>query len=920
MFWKFTLESSGLDTLLAKEDLTLLEVLDEEDVLQECKTPNEKLLEFLTGDDILRELLHLVVDKPSEDLEDSVKYKYMNLATEIIMLDIDAILDKIASAEEFLDIIWSFMENPPPLNPLIASFVSKALTMLILRKSQQTLEYLKSHDAVNKLISHIEISAIMELFVKMVTVVELTEVKMEVCRWLSEEKLVEKLIDFLHPSQDPMKQFYSAQLLSELVHIGRDGMSSHFLDSEEQHVDNPLLCTLEKREVLEKLLTVMFGEASDTTEGGTQNHHSEASVVNGISVLTSLIEIKRPIIEGMEELISPMEVEKSTIQGCSTALEVIATKLPNFHTVLVNPSPLLPMETTFGILDSPLGKERLSIASLIAAAISSSSIAINEAVVAAGTMNILLDLFSRYEWNNFLHTNVQQCVFGILGGEPHRPLHAENNAAPESSAEAATNAATTEETETEKADTLLKHLFADCKLVERCLHLWEANEISEKAGSPRKGYMGHLTKIMNQIKSSKEKGPNQEAIEALFEQFPADVQEQWKEVCEGSLEEINQKNVCASMKSWFTPMDSDSENDDFRSTPITTSIDGQVQQAFENYQVKLMSNDFIESFGYDENSMQEQENIRNLFEEVGKVDFSINANEESENEKLYNNIMEQKIRPFDDSSDSEEEDMWEEKELVFSQPSAPRETTGNIRSDSESSSDEEKDDLKVDDSPNSSTDVVFSENMDVDSEWTANFDAFGVGTATEHEPSSDWPTINTVVTPLSTNGEDFADFSDIGKFECNDAFDNLHMDTEFSKPPAASSPYEVSMEEESDENSIDSSEKINGSLDTAIEQSSDSSSTQGTELPDDPGSTQHITSTDTKVVLNNVTSTSIIATTTNTTETTTTTTTTGAEVVSMDNDNERTSETTAENDLQKQNIEKQNVCPVVVVPGSSPVA
>merc|ERR1719447_270586 len=104
-----------------------------------------------------------------------------------------------------------------------------------------------------------------------------------------------------------------------------------------------------------------------------------------------------------------------------------------------------------------------------------------------------------------------------------------------------------------------------------------------------------------------------------------------------------------------------------------------------------MSNEFIESFGYDENSMQENENIKNPFDEVGKIDFTINANEESENEKLYNNICEQKIRPFDDSSDSDEEDMWEEKELTFTHPSQPRESSNPIRSDSDSSSDDEKD-------------------------------------------------------------------------------------------------------------------------------------------------------------------------------------------------------------------------------------
>uniref|UniRef100_F1N5H7 Protein phosphatase 6 regulatory subunit 1 n=1 Tax=Bos taurus TaxID=9913 RepID=F1N5H7_BOVIN len=48
MFWKFDLHtSSHLDTLLEREDLSLPELLDEEDVLQECKVVNRKLLDFL---------------------------------------------------------------------------------------------------------------------------------------------------------------------------------------------------------------------------------------------------------------------------------------------------------------------------------------------------------------------------------------------------------------------------------------------------------------------------------------------------------------------------------------------------------------------------------------------------------------------------------------------------------------------------------------------------------------------------------------------------------------------------------------------------------------------------------------------------------------------------------------------------------
>ena len=46
MFWRFGFNSSTLDTLLDKEDVTLDEVLEEEDLLQEAKSMNPKLVEL----------------------------------------------------------------------------------------------------------------------------------------------------------------------------------------------------------------------------------------------------------------------------------------------------------------------------------------------------------------------------------------------------------------------------------------------------------------------------------------------------------------------------------------------------------------------------------------------------------------------------------------------------------------------------------------------------------------------------------------------------------------------------------------------------------------------------------------------------------------------------------------------------------
>lgn len=76
MFWKFNLHnSSQVEKLLEKEDLTLLELLDEEDVLQECKSQNQRLLLFLTQDSSILELLNLITHEPPIDREEKMRYK-----------------------------------------------------------------------------------------------------------------------------------------------------------------------------------------------------------------------------------------------------------------------------------------------------------------------------------------------------------------------------------------------------------------------------------------------------------------------------------------------------------------------------------------------------------------------------------------------------------------------------------------------------------------------------------------------------------------------------------------------------------------------------------------------------------------------------------------------------------------------------
>ena len=47
MFWKYHSGAvSHVDTLLDKEGVTLIEILEQEDIIQECKSQNKKLVDL----------------------------------------------------------------------------------------------------------------------------------------------------------------------------------------------------------------------------------------------------------------------------------------------------------------------------------------------------------------------------------------------------------------------------------------------------------------------------------------------------------------------------------------------------------------------------------------------------------------------------------------------------------------------------------------------------------------------------------------------------------------------------------------------------------------------------------------------------------------------------------------------------------
>ena len=96
----------------------------------------------LTKPEILSELISLIISEPPQDVDEIERFKLPHVAAEILSCEITQISQSIAQDEQSLEKLFSFMELEAPLNPLLASFFSKAVAMLLTRKPEQVLKFL----------------------------------------------------------------------------------------------------------------------------------------------------------------------------------------------------------------------------------------------------------------------------------------------------------------------------------------------------------------------------------------------------------------------------------------------------------------------------------------------------------------------------------------------------------------------------------------------------------------------------------------------------------------------------------------------------------------------------------------------------------------------------------------------------------
>ncbi|KAM5287872.1 serine/threonine-protein phosphatase 6 regulatory subunit 2 [Ctenodactylus gundi] len=645
MFWKFELNTtSHVDKLLDKEHVTLQELMDEDDILQECKAQNRKLLDFLCRQQCMEELVILITQDPPLDMEEKVRFKYPNTACELLTCDVPQISDRLGGDESLLNLLYDFLDREPPLNPLLASFFSKTIGNLIARKTEQVILFLKKKDKfISLVLKHMGTSALMDLLLRLVSCVEPMGLRQEVLHWLNEEKIIQRLVDLIHPHQEEDRQSNASQALCDIVRLGRDQGNQ----LQEALEPDPLLTTLESQNCVEQLLKNMF-----------DGEQTECCLVSGMQVLLALLEPRRPGTEGLVDSFS-QGLERSHAVS-SGVLHGIEPRLKDFHQLLLNPPKKEAILTTIGVLEEPLGNARLHGARLMAALLHTNTPSINQELCRLNTMDLLLDLFFKYTWNNFLHFQVELCIAAILthAAQEERAEAAASESGvepPQGSGNENKSLGTLQPISNLPENTMVTHLFQKCCLVQRILEAWEANDHTQAAGGMRRGNMGHLTRIANSVVQNLERGPMQSHISEVIQGLPADCRGRWESFVEETLTETNRRNTVDLVSTHHLPSSSEDEDTE-GAFPNELSL----QQAFSEYQIQQMTATFVDQFGFnDEEFADQDDNINAPFDRIAEINFNIDADEDSPSAALFEACCSDRIQPFDDE---EEEDIWEDEE------------------------------------------------------------------------------------------------------------------------------------------------------------------------------------------------------------------------------------------------------------------
>lgn len=449
MFWRSAgfSQPSPIEGILERDEFSLEEILDEDDVIQECKSLNTRLIVFLREKQIVEKLIRYLVEPPPEDADVKRRYKYPYYACEIFTCEIDGIFTTVFENPELLDLLFSLLERPSPLPPVLAGYFAKVVSSLLTRRTADCMLFLQDRQHLfDHLVKHLGTTSVAEVVMQLVGADEqILTFHADSLQWLGDTQLLELILESLAAEHSSAVHANAAEVLTAIARTLPSSLANQlgspiYLQRLFQHTQAP-----------------GFG--------------CQGLVLDVCMALLDPNRVAMFARAGFMETQEPVGPPPLLIECCLGQLDTLVPQLkvlavPDDEEEKVQP-------TTYGELAPPLGTLRLKIVeflSVLVRAVVTTQPALTEPLqvelLRLDALYSCLNLFFEYPFHSLLHNYVDALLMAVLesGTEP-----------------------------------LLVHLVEHCKLLTALASAPQAIKPRGGKHEVRCGNLGHISRLGNKI-------------------------------------------------------------------------------------------------------------------------------------------------------------------------------------------------------------------------------------------------------------------------------------------------------------------------------------------------------------------------------------------------------------------------------------
>lgn len=381
--------ASPVDVILDKEEYTLEELLDEEEVVQECKSLNPRLTEFLRKKENVEKLVEYLVTSPEEDADDKRVFKYPFTACEIFCCEVEGIYNTLLEHETILDALFGLLNNERPLNTILAGYFSRVMGALLARRSGDVVQYLrKKPELLKAFVYHVDTTSVAEVLARLAGADEpVGYSESPSVLWLAETDILALLVQSLGADNPPEGQANAAEVLAAIA----------------RSTETPLTESMASAEFMQTLVDSALAP------------HSGIAASHALNVCLALLEplMIDPTMNRFPQNNLHEQLRREAVKCLSQGVD----KLVGMMDPPADESKALSeLKTTYGLIKPPVGQLRLKIVDLLASLFRSRDPLAEQAVMKTNAIKKAMDMFLQYPFNNALHGGVTMLLTAFEEG------------------------------------------------------------------------------------------------------------------------------------------------------------------------------------------------------------------------------------------------------------------------------------------------------------------------------------------------------------------------------------------------------------------------------------------------------------------------------------------------------------------------